>query len=608
MTAGSNTDGGTNDVALESAADRELIAERRRAVITASDRLERVRATALLDTPAEQAFDRLTRLASKILKVPVSLVSLVDGDRDFWKSCIGVPEPFASAREIRLGPSFCQHAIMSAAPLVVNDAPLDPIFADFPAVKGMGVRAYLGIPLITSDGVALGSFCVLDTQPHEWTPEQIDILLDLSGTVMTEIELRAAITAAEDMTNQLHEQARELEHQAAELEQQVEESQAISEELEEANQQLTATALALDDRTREAEREHRRVASVLESMTDASFAVDSSWRATHVNAAFERMIGRDRGDLIGKDWWSEFPDATRTEVYHEYHRAMRKRVAVELLEYYPALNQWYQARAFPTDDGGLAVYLQNVTERRELEDARDTALAAAENANRAKSEFLASMSHELRTPLNAIGGYVQLIEMGLRGPVTAEQLSDLSRIQRSQKHLLGLINDVLNFAKLGAGQVEYHTERVPLDAALRDAESMILPQMRSKGLEYSYEACDTSLMALADRDKLQQIVLNLLSNAVKFTPEGGSVTVGCAADGDLVQVRVHDTGIGIPAEKLVNIFEPFVQVERKLSQPAAGVGLGLAISRDLAVGMGGDLRVESTSAGSTFTLTLPITA
>ncbi|MGI9090138.1 MAG: ATP-binding protein, partial [Gemmatimonadaceae bacterium] len=465
-------------------------------------------------------------------------------------------------------------------------------------VKGTGVRAYLGIPLVTTEGIALGSFCVLDTQPRAWTEEQIEILRDLAGSVMTEIELRAAVTAAEDMTNQLQDQASELEHQ-------VEESQAISEELEEANEQLMATGLALEARTREVESEHRRVASVLESMTDASFAVDSSWRATHVNAAFERMVGRSRDELLGKEWWGEFPEATKTQSYHEYQRAMRKRIAVELLDYYAPLQQWYHIRVFPTDDGGLAVYLQNVTERRELEAARDAALAAAENANRAKSDFLASMSHELRTPLNAIGGYVELIEMGLRGPVTPEQLSDLSRIQRSQKHLLALINDVLNFAKLDAGQVEYHTESVPLNAALRDAESMILPQLRSKGLAYSYEGCDASLMALGDRDKLQQIVLNLLSNAVKFTREGGSITVACAADGEFVKVRVHDTGIGIPAEKLDSIFEPFVQVERTLSQPATGAGLGLAISRDLALGMNGDLTAESTPAGSTFTLTLP---
>ncbi|MGI8508115.1 MAG: PAS domain S-box protein [Gemmatimonadaceae bacterium] len=230
----------------------------------------------------------------------------------------------------------------------------------------------------------------------------------------------------------------------------------------------------------------------------------------------------------------------------------------------------------------------------------------AQTANQTKSDFLASMSHELRTPLNAIGGYVELIEMGLRGPVTPEQLTDLARIQRSQKHLLSLINDVLNFAKLGAGQVEYDTENVTLDTALRDTEEMVLPQMRAKDIGYTYEGCDPTLAVSADREKLQQIMLNLLSNAVKFTHPGGHISVACQVSDTFISIRVSDTGIGIPADKLDSIFQPFVQVERKLSQPTTGAGLGLAISHDLALGMGGDLMVESAGGGgSTFTLMMP---
>jgi signal transduction histidine kinase len=217
------------------------------------------------------------------------------------------------------------------------------------------------------------------------------------------------------------------------------------------------------------------------------------------------------------------------------------------------------------------------------------------------------MSHELRTPLNAIGGYAELIELGIRGPVSREQRDDLQRIQASQKHLLGLINEVLNYARVESGAVGYNVSDVPVEEVVRAAEALVAPQLRSKGLVLEPASYDPSLPAArADREKVQQILLNLLSNAVKFTERGGRVQVRCRGDGNRVQIAVRDTGIGIPTEKLESIFEPFVQVGRALNRPSEGTGLGLAISRDLARGMGGDLKAESElGVGSTITLELP---
>jgi PAS domain S-box-containing protein len=235
-----------------------------------------------------------------------------------------------------------------------------------------------------------------------------------------------------------------------------------------------------------------------------------------------------------------------------------------------------------------------------------TAWAAANAANAAKSQFLAVMSHELRTPLNAIGGYAELMELGIRGPVTEEQRSDLARIQASQRHLLGLINDVLNYARIEAGSVRYAVTDVALRAALASAEALVSPQARAKGLTLTAHSCPESLTARADDEKLRQVLVNLLSNAVKFTDPGGRVELDAEAAGDVIRIHVRDTGLGIPADKLKAIFEPFVQVRADLTRTAEGTGLGLAISRDLARGMGGDLTVESTlGGGSTFTLTLP---
>jgi signal transduction histidine kinase len=241
--------------------------------------------------------------------------------------------------------------------------------------------------------------------------------------------------------------------------------------------------------------------------------------------------------------------------------------------------------------------------RREAEDARE----AAESANQAKAAFLATMSHELRTPLNAIGGYVELMDMGLRGDLSAEQRHDLARIRRSQQHLLGLINDVLHFAKLDAGHVTFTVAPVELDRLIRDLEPLIAPQVRAKGLAYVYRGCDPQFRALADAEKLQQILLNLLSNAVKFTGPGGRVEVECGVRGEgSVWVSVRDTGVGIPRDRLRTVFEPFVQAEQKLTRVHEGIGLGLAISRDLARGMGGELSAESeVGVGSVFTVVVP---
>jgi signal transduction histidine kinase len=233
----------------------------------------------------------------------------------------------------------------------------------------------------------------------------------------------------------------------------------------------------------------------------------------------------------------------------------------------------------------------------------------AEEANRAKAEFLASMSHELRTPLNAIAGYLDLLAIEIHGPVTPQQHSALARIKRNQEVLLSLINDILNFAKLESGRLEIESVEVPVAAALHALEPLIAPQVSARGLAYGCDDCPNGLVAVGDPERVQQVLINLLTNAIKFTDPGGRVTVRAEECGDRVAIHVSDTGRGIPPDKLEAVFDPFVQVDRRrglADESQQGVGLGLAISRELARAMAGDLTARSTPGeGSTITLVLP---
>ena len=281
-----------------------------------------------------------------------------------------------------------------------------------------------------------------------------------------------------------------------------------------------------------------------------------------------------------------------------------------------AMGRWFDVFAFRVDEPEqhrVAILFVDVTEYRRAELEREALLrdaqaarAEAEAANRAKADFLAAMSHELRTPLNAIGGYVELLDLGIHGPLTEAQRGAMTRITTNQRHLLTLINDILSFARLEAGSMEFDVHVLTAQEVLAGVESLVAPQAEARGVAYTSEPCDPSLRFLGDAERVRQVLLNLVGNAIKFTPPGGWVVLSCAADEAWVELRVRDNGVGIPPEEHERIFDPFQQVGRRLSHPQEGVGLGLAISRDLARGMAGDLTVQSVPGeGSTFILRLP---
>jgi len=246
-----------------------------------------------------------------------------------------------------------------------------------------------------------------------------------------------------------------------------------------------------------------------------------------------------------------------------------------------------------------------LAERERLLESERTARAEAEEANRSKSRFLAVMSHELRTPLNAIAGYSDLLDLGIHGELSEAQREALRRIQKSERHLLGLIEDVLTYARVETGQLKFHLATLDILDLVTTTEALVAPQILARGLRLDLSGCKAGVFVEVDRYKTQQILVNLVANAIKFTLPGGTIAISCTADASSVWLAVTDTGIGIPSDSLATIFEPFVQVDTRLTRTHEGVGLGLAISRDLARAMGGDLTVDSRiGEGSCFTLTL----
>lgn len=378
-------------------------------------------------------------------------------------------------------------------------------------------------------------------------------------------------------------------------------------------------------------REDRKLASLtiegrsiyqllIESVRDyAIFVLDADGRVATWNIGAERLKGYKPSEIIGRHFSTFYgeEDLKSRKPWKELEVAIAEgRVEDEGWRIRKDGTRFWAnviITALRDESGnliGFAKVTRDLTERRlaelkAIDDARR--LSESEAANKAKAEFLAAMSHELRTPLNAIGGFAQLMSMGVHGPVSEQQKEDLDRISASQRHLLGIINDILNFSRIEAGRIEYHIVPVDLAATIHAVFEMVQPLALNKSISLQIEECPPGITGLADISKTEQILINLVSNAVNFTPEGGTISIGCGFADSGVWIRVRDSGVGIPDDKLETIFEPFVQVGRSFTTGHRGTGLGLAISREMARGMSGDLTVESeVGKGSSFTVWLPM--
>src|SRR5712671_1308226 len=354
--------------------------------------------------------------------------------------------------------------------------------------------------------------------------------------------------------------------------------------------------------------------AIIERLPDGIVIVDRNGVIRFANPAAERLFDRTAEELVGTSFGFPVVVGETTEI----DVVQRRGGGVVYAELRVVETEW-------EDEQAEIVALRDITDRKQAQERAQQlvfereARLEAEAASRAKSEFLAIMSHELRTPLNAVLGYSELMELGISGPITEKMRDQIGRIRMSAVHLLGLVNDILDLAKVEAGRLQVTTGPCSAEGTVAAAIALIQPQAAARNLELTVlPVPEPAPVYRGDDERVRQILVNLLSNAVKFTAPGGKIAVEIAwsksPDFDTrlqpsrsyVKFRVTDTGAGIPEEKLLSIFDPFVQAESGHSRSREGSGLGLTISRRLARLMGGDLTVKSVvGEGSTFTLWLP---
>jgi len=354
--------------------------------------------------------------------------------------------------------------------------------------------------------------------------------------------------------------------------------------------------------------------AIIERLPDGIVIVDTHGTIRFANPAAERLFDRTSDDLVGTSFGFPVVVGETTEI----DIVQRGGGGVVFAELRVVETEW-------EDEQVQIVSLRDTTDRKQAEErahqlaAEREARLEAEAASRAKSEFLAIMSHELRTPLNAVLGYSELMQLGLSGPITDKMREQIGRIRVSATHLLGLVNDILDLAKVEAGRLQVQSAPASAAETVAAAIALIQPQAAARGLDVTViDGSAPSPVYRGDDERVRQVLVNLLANAVKFTPPAGKITLQIGSsrtpDADTrlqpnrsyVSFIVTDTGAGIPDEKLHTIFDPFVQAESGHSRTREGSGLGLTISRRLARLMGGDLTVSSElGKGSRFTLWLP---
>jgi PAS domain S-box-containing protein len=600
-----------------------------RAIVRDPARLATLLATGVLQAERHDTLVQIAALTARTLRAPLAQVNLITAEAQvpLAAAAPGDPDPERWKVPVGLDASFCQYVLGRAEPLVIEDSRVHPLVAANRATTEGGVVAYAAAPVVAANGQPLGTVCVVDFEPREWTADEVETLSQFAALASSDLSLVTTATTA----------------------------------LGAADRELAARDARL-----EAERAH--LMAVIEQMPLGVAVADApSGRLVLHNAAAVRILGHsmlDAPDISGYvQYGARHPDgrAYLPQDYPIARAAQRGETVKRHIMYYrrgDGTSTVLEVSAAPVHSGSGHIVaavstFEDISERiaaeAALRVARDAAAAAhrtaeshrleADQANQAKSAFLATMSHEMRTPINAIIGYAELMTHGVAGALTPQQRDYLERQRSSSEHLLQLVNDVLDVARVDSGELSVARDRALLADAIESALDLTRPQAAARrvqlvdasgGVAVDHDAsadagpsrsAGCALSYVGDPHRVRQILVNLLGNAVKFTAAGGTVTLTCGladqAEGDVAGqagpwafVRVSDTGIGIPESEQANVFEPFHQVLPQggsvHTRTEGGTGLGLPISRRLARLMSGELVLHSQlGQGSTFTLWLP---
>ena len=508
-----------------------------------AERLRALESYRVMDTPPESSFDDLTALVARILDVPIALVSLVDADRQWFKSRYGLDAP-ETPRDI----SFCGHVVTDQELLVVPDAFADHRFHDNPLVTGdPKVRFYAGVPLTTPDGHILGTLCAIDHEARQVSNRQLDTLRILGRQVADQLELRRQLRLTKDY--------------------------------------------------------EQRLRTLFETAVDAIVTIDEAGLIDGVNSVVKQLLGYEPSELVGQHVGVLMPPRHRERVEQYLQRYPNDPGAKLIAATQEAVAVRKDGTEFPVE---MSVSEMRLGDRRMFTGiVRD--ITERKRIDQLKSEFVSTVSHELRTPLTSIRGALGLVAGGRVGEISNEAQEMVNIALNNSGRLVRLINDILDVEKIQSGRLDFEIQRLDLFGVIKDAIAANDGFALEHDSRIVLASEPESIQVYADSDRLAQVFANLISNAVKFSPAGEAVAIRTQVTGDRVRVDVRDRGPGVPEKFEKRLFGRFAQADASDSRRTSGTGLGLSISKAIVERMSGTIGYEpAEGGGSRFYFELPI--